>query len=212
MGWWTARAAEARRGREAETLRQEVARLESMPESPRTLTALGRLHEWLDDPHIAVATYRRALEVSRESGEPRWRALHLEARIAACGDDDPPEPVLEIRHGDRTTMVSAAACVLGRSARTADVCIPASTVAHAHCALWCEDGAWYVRDLGSTNGTRLDGSEVGEEQRLDARSLLELAEERVVVRVLARRDPVKGRTLLREVGADGGVPTIVDED
>jgi hypothetical protein len=172
-------------GREEErTLRREVARLESMPSSPRVMTALGRLHEWLDEPDFALGTYRKGLEMNLESKGSLWRTLQLESRIAACEGRTETRPSLEIEQDGRTTKVFGPACVLGRGSRSADVVVPSSTVAHQHCAIWHEDGDWYVRDLGSTNGTSLDGVELVGVAKLQSSSELQLAKKIVHVKIV----------------------------
>jgi len=50
---------------------------------------------------------------------------------------------------------------LGRSINT-DFQISHPSVSGAHCEIMAKDGAWVVKDLGSTNGTLLDGTPVRE--------------------------------------------------
>src|SRR5208337_1416023 len=50
---------------------------------------------------------------------------------------------------------------LGRSNNT-DFQISHPSVSGAHCEIMAKDGAWVVKDLGSTNGTLLDGTPVRE--------------------------------------------------
>lgn len=47
--------------------------------------------------------------------------------------------------------------VVGRG-RSADVVIAESTISRAHAALGYRDGGYFVQDLGSTNGTLVNGS------------------------------------------------------
>jgi hypothetical protein len=42
-----------------------------------------------------------------------------------------------------------------------DVIIPAATVSRQHAQLTFRDGGWILQDLGSTNGTRVNGQTVG---------------------------------------------------
>lgn len=55
---------------------------------------------------------------------------------------------------DRTTLI-------GRR-RTCHICIPAPDVSREHCALVFENGKLIVRDLGSSNGTWVNGRQVKE--------------------------------------------------
>ena len=41
-----------------------------------------------------------------------------------------------------------------------DCLLPEDSVSRRHAELWREDGRWYVRDLGSRNGTRVNGMRV----------------------------------------------------
>ena len=51
--------------------------------------------------------------------------------------------------------------VLGRDA-SADICLPVPAVSRRHAELRLERGTFYVRDLGSTNGTLVDGKRIEE--------------------------------------------------
>ncbi len=53
--------------------------------------------------------------------------------------------------------------LIGRS-RSCQVCIPAPQVSRQHCAILIENGQVIVRDLGSTNGTFVNGVQVSEQQ------------------------------------------------
>ncbi len=50
--------------------------------------------------------------------------------------------------------------VLGRSSRLCDVILDDSSISKMHCMLVKTDGLIYLRDLGSTNGTRVNGQRV----------------------------------------------------
>ena len=50
--------------------------------------------------------------------------------------------------------------VVGRSARLCDLVIEHTSVSKMHCILVKTDGLLYMRDLGSTNGTRVNGQRV----------------------------------------------------
>jgi hypothetical protein len=40
---------------------------------------------------------------------------------------------------------------------TSDIQLPDNRVSRHHAVLWAENGSWHVRDVGSSNGTFLDG-------------------------------------------------------
>lgn len=50
--------------------------------------------------------------------------------------------------------------VIGRSSRLCDLVIDHNNVSKQHCILVKTDGLIYLRDLGSTNGTRVNGQRV----------------------------------------------------
>ena len=52
--------------------------------------------------------------------------------------------------------------LIGRSSE-ADIVLPHDDISRRHAVLWRQDGQVWVRDLGSSNGTSLDGQPVGRE-------------------------------------------------
>lgn len=64
--------------------------------------------------------------------------------------------MLRIKSSDKIVSLPPGAYLLGR-------CLPchlilrSRTVSAEHCRIWHQDEAWFIRDLGSTNGTLLDG-------------------------------------------------------
>ncbi|MEZ6126047.1 MAG: FHA domain-containing protein [Planctomycetaceae bacterium] len=50
--------------------------------------------------------------------------------------------------------------VVGRSSRLCDLAVDHGSVSKMHCILVKTDGLIYMRDLGSTNGTRVNGQRV----------------------------------------------------
>ena len=50
--------------------------------------------------------------------------------------------------------------IVGRSTRLADMAVDKGAVSKLHCVLVKTDGLVYMRDLGSTNGTRVNGQRV----------------------------------------------------
>jgi adenylate cyclase len=65
------------------------------------------------------------------------------------------------------------ALLIGRR-ETCDIVLRFSNVSAHHCELILRDGYWYVRDLDSRNGTRVNGTRVTE-KRLDPGDVLAIA-------------------------------------
>jgi len=53
--------------------------------------------------------------------------------------------------------------VVGRG-RKADVILAEATISRAHAALGFDENGFFVEDLGSTNGTRVNGAPVSKQQ------------------------------------------------
>ncbi|MFM1871868.1 MAG: hypothetical protein RL398_1290 [Planctomycetota bacterium] len=73
-------------------------------------------------------------------------------------------------------LTSARPIAIGREAGN-EIELADPRVSRHHAVLWAEQGAWYVKDLGSANGTFLDGKQVISSQRLPARCELRLHQE-----------------------------------
>jgi pSer/pThr/pTyr-binding forkhead associated (FHA) protein len=71
-----------------------------------------------------------------------------------------------IKVGGRTIPVAGDRAVIGRS-RDCDVPLADSNVSRRHCEIVREQGTWYVVDLGSTNGTELNGRTVSRSELTD---------------------------------------------
>ena len=61
----------------------------------------------------------------------------------------------------RRIVISDAPVVIGRS-RESSLYVPHDTVSRRHCVVWRDDAGFHVCDLGSTNGTRVNGAMVQE--------------------------------------------------
>jgi pSer/pThr/pTyr-binding forkhead associated (FHA) protein len=51
--------------------------------------------------------------------------------------------------------------IVGRSAE-ADIVLPSDNVSRKHALIWRSEGQSWIQDLGSSNGTSVDGTVVGE--------------------------------------------------
>ena len=57
-----------------------------------------------------------------------------------------------------------------------DIVLRHTNVSSHHCELYLEGDYWYVRDLNSRNGTRVNGLRVVSEERLDPGDVLAVAD------------------------------------
>lgn len=62
--------------------------------------------------------------------------------------------------GGPPVTLRSSVTVVGRSAKLCDLVIDHTSVSKMHCILVKTDGLIYMRDLGSTNGTRVNGQRV----------------------------------------------------
>ena len=62
--------------------------------------------------------------------------------------------------GSRPIAITRDVTLIGRKRGLCDVVIDHSSISKVHCALARTDGLLFLRDLGSTNGTRVNGQRV----------------------------------------------------
>jgi pSer/pThr/pTyr-binding forkhead associated (FHA) protein len=78
-----------------------------------------------------------------------------------------PEPIqATVTFDGKTRTVTAPRAVLGRS-RDCDVRVADSNISRRHAELRHEDEAWWIVDLGSTNGTLVNGRRTARERLRD---------------------------------------------
>ncbi|HRA87886.1 MAG TPA: FHA domain-containing protein [Planctomycetaceae bacterium] len=101
--------------------------------------------------------------------------------------------------------------VVGRSSKMCDLVVDHTSISKQHCVLVKTDGLLYLRDLGSTNGTRVNG------QRVIRGALLpgdQIAFSSITYRV--HLGPDQGHARVARDGATEMIPVIrhdgVDED
>ena len=64
------------------------------------------------------------------------------------------------KQGGPPVTLSRAITIVGRSSKMSDFVIDHTSISKQHCMLVKTDGLVYLRDLGSTNGTRVNGQRV----------------------------------------------------
>jgi predicted component of type VI protein secretion system len=93
-------------------------------------------------------------------------------------EPDPRRGAARLRVGDRTELLGSDGAVIGRS-READVVIDDPNVSRRHAEVRPSGGSWIVRDLGSTNGVKVNGRRIQGPQSLKPGDELVLGTARV---------------------------------
>ena len=70
-------------------------------------------------------------------------------------------PWLEDRARGRKIMINTVPLRIGRTGSEAGVCIDDPSVSRSHAQIVRREGRYYITDLGSTNGTFVDGVRIG---------------------------------------------------
>ncbi len=95
-----------------------------------------------------------AIEAS-EDVSPGTVVCHLEVKPG------PTVPWMRLV-GSETVEVGRNRALIGRSPE-ADLVLPFEDISRRHALIWRQEGQVWIRDLGSSNGTSLDGEPVGRE-------------------------------------------------
>jgi hypothetical protein len=74
-------------------------------------------------------------------------------------EPDPRRGTARLRIGGRSELLGSAGATLGRS-READIVLDDANVSRKHAEVRPSGGSWIVRDLGSTNGVKVNGRRV----------------------------------------------------
>lgn len=146
--------------------RQLRGRFASQPLPERVLPGLGRsLRVWELGPAQQAEAIAQAPAV--EEGHAPAAAghdPHVTQRVAGPAGNAPRHAWLEIVQGQgrgRRAAVAAGPVVIGRSV-DADLQVAHGTVSRHHCAVWRDGARYRIRDMGSTNHTRVNGAIVQE--------------------------------------------------
>jgi pSer/pThr/pTyr-binding forkhead associated (FHA) protein len=79
------------------------------------------------------------------------------ARDSGTAEFAPPETLTLARLSDGLTISVRSGCILGRAGEMSEFFKGSKTVSRRHARVVYKDGAWGVEDMGSTNGTWLNG-------------------------------------------------------
>ena len=93
-------------------------------------------------------------------------------------EPDPRRRGARLRVDGRTSVLGSGGAVLGRS-READVVVDDPNVSRKHAEVRPSGGSWIVRDLGSTNGVKVNGCRIEGPQSLKQGDVIELGTARV---------------------------------
>lgn len=111
----------------------------------------------LIDPRVLIGDLNLRTAPSRWHERLRGAAAAALGTVRLAGSErlEPPVVLLALDwDGGKSDLV------LGRS-RGCDVVLSSEAVSRRHAQLFFRDGNWVIRDLGSTNGTRVNGVRVG---------------------------------------------------
>ena len=93
-------------------------------------------------------------------------------------EPDPRRASARLRLDGRTEVLGSQGAVLGRS-RESDIVIDDANVSRRHAEIRPSGASWTVRDLGSTNGIKVNGRRVDAPQSLKPGDTIELGTTRV---------------------------------
>src|SRR5436190_18009051 len=68
--------------------------------------------------------------------------------------------LIPIKGGGRPIQIVRDVTLVGRQEDLCDPCIQKSSISKMHCLIVRTDGLLFIRDLGSTNGTKVNGQRV----------------------------------------------------
>lgn len=68
--------------------------------------------------------------------------------------------LIPIKGGGRPIQITRDVTLVGRQDKLCDICIHKSSISKMHCLIVRTDGLLFIRDLGSTNGTKVNGQRV----------------------------------------------------
>ena len=92
---------------------------------------------------------------------------------APLREPDPRRASARLRIDGRTELLGSGGAVLGRS-READIVLDDANVSRKHAEIRPSGGSWTVRDMGSTNGVKVNGRRIEGAQSLKPGDVIEL--------------------------------------
>lgn len=95
------------------------------------------------------------------------------ASDSACASLKPVKSKVETEYELKKRYTIYDDAVIGRS-RSCDIVIPEDFISSTHIRIWHEDGEWYLEDLGSRNGTTVNGQRILRPVILDPEDVISL--------------------------------------
>jgi hypothetical protein len=92
-------------------------------------------------------------------------------------EPDPRRGTARLRIGGRCELLGSGGATIGRS-RDADIMLEDANVSRKHAEVRPSGGSWIVRDLGSTNGVKVNGRRIQGPQSLKVGDVIELGTSR----------------------------------
>jgi hypothetical protein len=118
-------------------------------------------------------------EEPRQGDEGHTMVYSTSARIAEpLSEPDPRRGTAKLRYEGRSAVLGSGGAVLGRS-RECDVVLSDENVSRRHAEVRPSGGSWIVKDLGSTNGVKVNGRRIQGPQSLKRGDTIELGTSRV---------------------------------
>jgi len=71
-----------------------------------------------------------------------------------------PRPTLYVIFNGQKMPVNKDEFVIGRGSKSADLPIKDGNISRRHAAVVFQNGGWYMKDLGSTNGIEFNGTRI----------------------------------------------------
>jgi len=151
------------------------------------LGAHATLH-WPELSELPLVKHERVLarKLPRHEGDSKWRES---ATSSGPGSDMLPS-LLQLRFLNRVAPLRGAESIVGRSIYCS-IIIDHPSVSRVHVIVSRQNGQTLVRDVGSKNGTRLNGDPVGSQPiALGEGDLLQIGEVKCRVEACDRKEPI----------------------